>query len=105
MSGLCTSGQASATIGKPTIPDADAQGKRPSWVDTNDQATILQTRADAAQRRKNLGLPDPAPDFNDELLQQARKTQAAQLLLKSNRRDALANNPGAPSPVSYSLLR
>lgn len=46
--------------------------------------------------------PD-APDFNDELIQEARKRMAGQLIAKSSRRSALANNPGAASP-SYTLL-
>jgi hypothetical protein len=51
------------------------------------------------------GGPPKPPDFTDSLIQEARKRQAQQLLTKSNRRDALANNPGAPPPVSYSLLK
>lgn len=84
MSGLCTAGQgsSSATITKNTT-----------------------VRQDEAQKRLNLGLPPDAPDFSDNLIQEARKRQAAQLLLKSNRRDALANNAGAPAPASYSLLK
>lgn len=70
-------------------------------------ATIRQTdtpRERVAQQRVNLGVPAEEPDFADNLIQEARKRQAAQLLTKSNRRDALENNPGSSAPVSYSLL-
>lgn len=83
MSGLCTAGQGQST----------------ATVKSN--TTVKQ---DAAQRRENLGIPPDGPDFADNLIQEARKRQASQLITKSNRRDALANNAGAPAPASYSLL-
>lgn len=93
MSGLCTSGAATATVGGNTTVKQDnakgATGTAAQYVD---------------KERNPSGAPAP-PDFADNLVQEARKRQASQLLLKSNRRDALANNPGAPSPVSYSLLK
>jgi hypothetical protein len=71
----------------------------------NDATPLQQGRNLVQVQKERAGTPADAPDFSDNLLQEARKRQAAQLLLKSNRRDALANNPGAPAPVDYSLLK
>lgn len=100
---MCFQGESSAKIGNATT--VDSSGKAQPWVDTSDAASRKKLQQDQAQQRANLGLPDNAPDFTDNLIQEARKRQAAQLLLKSNRRDALANNPGTAAPVSYSLLK
>lgn len=101
---MCFQGQSTATIRNPTIPDADASGKRPDWVDTGDQATIEKARADLAARKAQQGIPEDAPDFTDELLEAARKRMAGQLMTKSSRRSALAANPGRPNATNYSLL-
>ena len=93
MSGLCTPGAATATVkGNTTVKSDNAAG-------------ASGTAAQHVENERNPSGAPPPPDFADNLVQEARKRQAAQLLLKSNRRDALANNPGAPSPVSYSLLK
>lgn len=84
MSGLCTAGQGSTDV-----------------VVKQDATPAQQQR----NQRLNQGFPDAPPDFNDNLIQEARKRQAQQLLTRSNRRDALANNPGSAPTVSYSLLR
>jgi len=96
---MCFQGESTATIKNPTVPEPDASGKRPDWFDLNDQANIEKGRADVAARRKAQGIPDDAPDFTDQLLVEARKRMAGQLMTKSSRRQALSNNPG-----SYSLL-
>lgn len=83
MSGLCTSGEATATV-----KSSDTTGPTGQYVN----------------RELGRGQPRP-PSFTDNLIEEARKRQAAQLLTKSNRRDALANNPGGTPAVSYSLLK
>lgn len=93
MSGLCSSGESSATIkGNTTVKQDKAAG-------------ATNTAAEYVQHEQNPTGAATPPDFSDNLIQEARKRQAAQLLTKSNRRDALANNAGAPSPASYSLLK
>lgn len=82
MSGLCTPGQASATITKNTT-----------------------AQQDEAQKRANLMIPADSPDVTDSLMTEARKRMAMNLVQKQSRRDALANNAGAPTPTSYSLLK
>lgn len=101
---MCFQGQSTATVKNPTIPDADASGKRPDWVNEKDQATIEKAREDLAARKAQQGIPEDAPDFTDELLEQARKRMAGQLMTKGSRRSALSANPGRASPGNYSLL-
>lgn len=91
MSGLCTSGAATATVkGNTTVKQDVAAGAK-------------NTAAEYVQRENNPAWLADQPDFSDKLIEDARKRMAMQLSTKSSRRDALANNPGTPA-AAYSLL-
>jgi hypothetical protein len=95
MSGACTAGQATATVkGNTTVKQDDAAGAK----GTAAQAVDAEKNAEKA-----LGLGEP--DLTDSLLEEARKRMGLQLMARSSRRDALANNPGGGfTASSYSLL-
>lgn len=56
-----------------------------------------------AAEAKHLGIPPPAPDLTDNLLVEARKRMAMQLVTQSDRKQSMQN--GTYGYGSYSLLK